>query len=56
MNYKIRYPNPNYTRANSKTEPKILTGHIIKNINGICKSGELTVILGASGAGKTSLL
>ncbi len=47
---KIRYLNPNYTGANSKTEPKIIIRHIIKIINGICKSGELTAILGESGA------
>ncbi|EAR84815.1 ABC transporter family protein (macronuclear) [Tetrahymena thermophila SB210] len=29
---------------------------ILNNIEGICKSGEITAILGSSGAGKTSLL
>lgn len=29
---------------------------IIKNIDGFCPGGEVTAILGASGAGKTSLL
>ena len=35
-----------------QTEPK----HILKNVSGIFKAGEITAILGASGAGKTSLL
>jgi ABC-type multidrug transport system ATPase subunit len=30
--------------------------HILKEVSGICKAGEVTAILGASGAGKTSLL
>jgi ABC-type multidrug transport system ATPase subunit len=29
---------------------------ILRNLNGICPGGEVTAILGASGAGKTSLL
>lgn len=29
---------------------------ILKNIDGFCPGGEVTAILGASGAGKTSLL
>ena len=29
---------------------------ILKNLTGICKAGEVSAILGASGAGKTSLL
>jgi ABC-type multidrug transport system ATPase subunit len=29
---------------------------VLKKLNGICKSGELCAIMGASGAGKTSLL
>lgn len=29
---------------------------ILKNINGICPGGEVTAIMGSSGAGKTSLL
>jgi len=29
---------------------------ILKNINGFCPGGEVTAIMGSSGAGKTSLL
>jgi len=32
------------------------TKHIIKNVSGVFKAGEVSAILGASGAGKTSLL
>ena len=35
-----------------ETEPK----HILKSVSGIFKAGEITAILGASGAGKTSLM
>lgn len=32
----------------------VIERNILKHINGIAKSGEITAIMGASGAGKTS--
>jgi len=36
--------------------PKYIQREILRSISGVCRPGELTAIMGASGAGKTSLL
>ena len=42
--------------GDDKKENPTITKQILNNLTGICKAGEMTAILGASGAGKTSLL
>lgn len=48
--YTVRCKNP------EKTGPRYIDKEILHNISGICRPGELTALMGASGAGKTSLL
>jgi len=43
----------NYSIKSAKPDPDRV---ILKNLNGICYGGQVTAIMGASGAGKTSLL
>jgi len=50
LSYSVRVKNKN------SSGPKYIQREILKNISGICRPGELTAIMGASGAGKTSLL
>lgn len=48
----ISFENLEYEFINKKS----MNRKILDNISGICKGGEITAIMGSSGAGKTSLL
>ena len=51
----IRFKDINYD-IEIKKNGKIFKKPILKGVSGVFKEGSLTVILGSSGAGKTSLL
>lgn len=49
----ITFESINYSIKSTKQDAERV---ILKNLNGICNGGQVTAIMGASGAGKTSLL
>ena len=60
---KMSFENVNFTVTQTSTKEEIARGeapqkqlHILKDCTGYCLPGQTTFIMGASGAGKTSLL
>ncbi len=60
MNYIVRVPAHKISGTPAPAHPcakvPLVEKHILKNVSGTFKAGRLTAIMGASGAGKTSLL
>ena len=55
LSYKVKIPGYK-PKVGANPEDGKSTRTILNNISGFCPSGQMTAILGSSGAGKTSLL
>ncbi|TPX37995.1 hypothetical protein SmJEL517_g00239 [Synchytrium microbalum] len=56
LSYSIVVPAPVQTSKGPFAKKEMVTKQILKNVNGAFNPGRLTAVMGASGAGKTSLL
>lgn len=56
LSYSVSVPDKNKQEGGPFAKKAMMKKSILKNVNGVFRSGRLTAIMGASGAGKSNVI